>query len=323
MKILVCDYDPVSRLMLTRWLCAWGHQVILADHGAQAWDLLQREEPPTVTVLDSVMPVVNGIEICRKLRDLPEAEKRYLLLIGSGDEFDPEVAFDHGADDYIARPFDERTIKARLKIAFRTLELRQRCRALELAKPETDRDPLTGIWNRAALLELLRGHFARSTRDGISLAVILCDMDNFDSLDNNFGHPASSEVIQQAVRRMAAAIRPYDLIGRYSHEEFLIVAPDCTMSNGFGLAERLRTLIADEPFDLGDKEIRASASFGVATTAETGALDEDGLLRSADSALYLAKERGRNRVEMARRIPRQRTSQPRFSTSYRAKEMVQ
>jgi len=324
MKMLLSDRDPVSRLLLTRALCASGHQVVLAEDGLQAWDVLQRENPPSVAILDSALEGMSSEDICQALRGRPDADQFYVLLLEPSGALDPERVIYSGADDCLPRPVDPGTLQARLKIAMRTLVLNQRCRTLESAKPAPDRDPATGIWSRSAVLELLSGQFARSTRDGISLAVVLADMDNFEALEASFGRAASESVVQQSVKRIADSIRPYDLLGRFSAEEFLIVAPDCTMSSALSLAERLRALIADQPFDIGDKAIQASASFGLATTAETGALDEDGLLRSADSALYTAKERGRNRVEVAKRIPRQHISnQPRFALVSKAREVVQ
>jgi len=323
MKILLANHDPDSRLLITRYLCAQGHQVVLADDGLQAWDVLQREDPPPLAILDCKMSGMSAHEVCRELHGRQHASKTYLLLLVPGEHSEPEQLFDLGADDYLLEPLGPGVLNARLRTAFRIMELQERCRVLEAASPLRERDPLTGIWSRSATFEFLRGQFARSTRDGISLAVILADIDNFEAIDTSFGSAASNSVIQEAVRRITLSLRPYDLLGRYSAEECLIVAPDCNMSNAFSLAERLRALISDKSFDIGDKTIHVTASFGIATTAETGALDEDGLLRSADAALYSAKERGRNRAEMAKRIPRQRSSRPRFAPQAKARELVQ
>lgn len=320
MKILVADNDAASRLLLTRCLGACGHQVVLADDGFQAMDVLQRDDPPTLAILDSTMPGMSGYDICREIRHSVRAELPYLMLLspakGAGEE-----TFEADADDYLFKPFDSASIKARLRVAARVMELQERCaRALN---PETEHDPLTGAWNRPAILDFLRAQFARSSRDGISMAVILGDLDKFDALNTRFGQVACDALLRDTAKRISSAIRLYDSLGRYGGDEFLIIAPDCTMSNACALAERLRAKIADEPFLAGGKQVHATISFGVATTADTGAQDEDGLLRAADSALLAAKENGRNRVEIAKRVARHRSSQPRFLPSAKSRELVQ
>jgi two-component system, cell cycle response regulator len=323
MKILLADHDVVSRLLLTRFLGACGHQVVLADDGIQAMAVLQREDTPDIAILDATMSGMNGFDICRELRHVSRMESPYLMLLSPPKVTGEEAVevFEADADDYLFRPVDVATVKARLTLAARVMELQQRCaRALN---PETERDLLTGAWSRLAILDFLRAQFARSARDGVSMAVILGDMDQFYAANSKFGQAACDAVLRETVKRITGAVRLYDSVGRYGGEEFLIIAPDCTMTNGYALAERLRAKIADEPFQVENKNVHMTISFGVATTAETGALDEEGLVRSADSALFTAKEHGRNRVETAKRIARHRSSQPRFLPPAKSKELVQ
>lgn len=323
MKILVSDHDAQSRLVITRFLTTCGHQVVLADDGQQAWDVLQWQEPPHVAILDSYMTGMSGSEICLKLRERKGACRPYVLLLVPAGQFDAAQILEGEPDDYLLKPVDAGELQSRIRIAERMLDLQDQCRMLQMATSATERDASTGLWSRTAIMGFLRAQFARSTRDGISLAAIVGDMDNFQSVGASFGSTAADAVMQEVAKRISGSIRPYDLLGRYGPDEFLIIAPDCTMSNAFSLADRLRTLIGDTPFDIVDREIQATISFGIATTAETGALDEDGLVRSADSALYVAKERGRNRVEMAKRLPRQRLHHPRFTSEQKGRELVQ
>ena len=321
MKILLADNNAVSRLLLTRFLGESGYQVVLADDGPQAMDVLQREDPPKVAILDSALPGLSGYDICRRLRHSAELSPYVLLLSSRLAASDPGEAFEAGADDYLGRPVDLGLVRARVRVGARVMELQERCsRALH---PETERDSLTGAWNRSTILEFLRAQFARSTRDGISTAVILGDMDQFNAANATFGRAACNAVLREAAKRISNCLRPYDSLGRYGGEEFLIIAPDCTMSNAYAIAERLRINIACEPFVVEGKQLQATISFGVATTAETGAQDEEGLLRSADSALYAAKEGGRNCVEMAKRIARRHALHSRLLPQAKAKELVQ
>jgi two-component system, cell cycle response regulator len=321
MKILLADNDAASRLLLTRFLGGCGHQVVIADDGIQALHVLLREDPPGIAILDSAMPGMNGFDLCRKMRQVSPAEPPYIMLMSPArDAFEPGEAFEAGADDYLVKPVDASSLRARLRVAARIMELQERCARAN--HPGAERDVLTGAWSRMAILEFLRAQFARSTRDGVSVALILGDMDQFQAANAKFGQAACDAVLRETVKRISGSIRLYDSLGRYGGEEFLLVAPDCTMSNAHALAERLRVKI-EEPFIFESKQVHVTISFGVATTADTGALDEDGLLRSADSALLLAKEHGRNRVEMARRIARHRSPQPRLQPSAKGRELVQ
>lgn len=319
MKILVADSEPSLRVQVARFVSACGHEVVLAEDWAQAWGLLQ-QRVSQIAMIGSTIAGANGSETCRRIRHEIGADSPYLLLMArSGDA--PLELLEAGADDFIVNPVETACIRARLNVAVRIVELQERCsHALE---PETDRDLLTGIWGRRAIAEFLRSQFARSSRDGISLAVILGDMDNFYVANAKYGYEVCDSVLRETTHRIKLSIRPYDILGRYGGEEFLVIAPDCMMSNAQVVAERFRALIAEQPFDVCGKQVQVTMSFGIATTSETGAMDAEGLLRSAGSALLVAKENGRNRVEIAKRIPRPRMPYPRLAAAQRVKELVQ
>lgn len=321
MKILVADTDAPARLLISRSI-GNQHELLCVDDGEQALAVLKGADAPQLAILDADLTGISGLGVCRILRQELGPEARYLVLTSDPHSHpDPAEAFIAGADDFILKPLDAAFVQARLRIASRILELQDRCaRALD---PDSDRDSLTALWSRRVILEFMNAQFARSARDGISMSLLLGDMDNFYSANAKHGQAACDLILRDTAKRISAALRPYDSVGRYGGEEFLIICPDCTLSNAQLVAERLRCLVADEPFNIAGKLIHAAISFGVATTAETGALDADSLLRSADYALLAAKEHGRNRVELAKRIVRQRPSHPRFAPQARARELVQ
>lgn len=324
MRILVAEDDPISRLLITRFLGTWGYDVVSAGDGAQAWQVLQREDSPEMAILDWMMPGLDGLEICRRMRALDGPYRYVLMLTSRTAREDLLQALESGADDYLIKPIDAAALKARLKIGQRILELQQRLvEAVDRSRFEASHDSLTGIWNRGAILEFLRGQFARSGRDGISLAIALADIDHFKAINDTYGHQAGDSVLREVAQRIRRSLRPYDWVGRYGGEEFLIIAPDCTLANGFSMCERVRMAICGTPVNFQGSEFEVAASFGLATTAETGAVNEENLLRSADAALYVAKAHGRNRVEMARRIPKTQAAQIRAATDARRKELVQ
>jgi len=197
---------------------------------------------------------------------------------------------DAGADDLITKPFDEEHLAARLRVAERILALHEKLRA------EAAYDRLTGIWNRAAIMDYLQRELARAARQNFRIGLILADLDHFKRVNDTYGHPAGDKVLQEAAGRMKAALRPYDRIGRYGGEEFLIVASGCDGSEATALAERIRISIGQEAVSWSSQEIPMTSSLGVAISGN-GREDTAALIAAADEALYRAKNGGRNRVE--------------------------
>lgn len=325
MRVLLADGDSISRTLITRFLNVWGYQVLSVPDGEQAWRSLQQDDAPKLALLDCCLPGIDGAEICARVRASKEGTYRYLLLMTTANRREELLrALETGADDFIVKPVDAPALKARLHIGRRILDLQERLlQALETSRFEASHDALTGLWNRAAILEFLHGQLARASRDGISVAVAIADLDYFKQVNDTYGHLAGDEILRQAAKRIRRPVRPYDWVGRYGGEEFLIIAPDCTLSNAHSMCERLRTAIAEKPFWINGNKIDMTLSVGIATTAESGPADQEDLLRAADTALYLAKESGRNRIEMARRTTKARTSPFRPSPADKRKELVQ
>jgi diguanylate cyclase (GGDEF)-like protein len=163
-------------------------------------------------------------------------------------------------------------------------------------REQATRDALTGLWNRAAILDLLDRELARGRRESRSVSVILGDVDHFKRINDTLGHLAGDRVLRQVARRLSEALRPYDTVGRYGGEEFLVVLPGCDAPDATGLAERLRRHVAAEPVDGEGGPVAVTLSLGIAVWDGTATADATELLQTADEALYRAKETGRNRV---------------------------
>ena len=156
-------------------------------------------------------------------------------------------------------------------------------------------DGMTGIWNRGAVLEILKAELLRADRTGTSVGVIMADIDHFKNVNDSFGHAVGDSVIRDVAKVITGAIRPYDSAGRYGGEEFLVIAPGCSMSETKNLAERIRLSTSTYEFACKGNRLHISVSMGV--TAGGGAKDLENILHTADAALYRAKILGRNRVE--------------------------
>jgi len=165
----------------------------------------------------------------------------------------------------------------------------------EELRREASRDGLTSLWNRKAILDILQRELLRAQRDRQPVGLIMIDVDHFKNINDSRGHAAGDSVLRIIASGIAAVVRPYDSVGRYGGEEFLIVAPNCGLGEAWELAERVRVHVAGCSIMAGGSSVQVSLSLGVATGE--AAADLEKLLHAADSALYQAKNAGRNRVE--------------------------
>jgi two-component system, cell cycle response regulator len=298
-KILIAEDDPISRRLLDTILRKWGYEVVVAFDGGQAWEELQKDDAPQLAILDWMMPEMDGVEVCSKVRERTGSPYVYILLLSAKSQREDLVkGMESGADDYITKPFDANELKVRLRAGRRILDLQtQLMSAQEALRDQAARDPLTGIWNRNAIFDAFHRELSRAEREATALSIVMIDIDHFKNLNDTHGHQAGDAVLREFTSRIAASLRPYDSLGRYGGEEFLVVLPGCDLEAGTRHAERLRALINDGAFDTAEGRHSITCSLGVAATCSTASTDTDALIRAADAALYRAKHKGRNRVE--------------------------
>jgi two-component system cell cycle response regulator len=297
-KILIAEDSIVSTHLLFATLRRWGYDVVVANDGSQAWKELQKEDPPKLAILDWEMPGMTGPQVCRRVREIREKQYTYLLLLTSRNlKEDMVEGMESGADDYITKPFDQHELKARLRAGTRILDLQSELvLAKEALRDQATKDSLTGIWNRPTILEILERERARGQREQLPLGIVMMDLDLFKSVNDSYGHLAGDRVLECSTQRLRACIRPYDAIGRYGGEEFLIILPGCGEEAATGHAERMRQELEREPVRVDAHDIRVTASFGVTTSEPLSEIRPEDLIRAADDGLYAAKRSGRNRV---------------------------
>ena len=302
MRVLIAEDDPVSRHILEAFLTKWGYEVVVAGDGREAWQVLQQDDAPKLAILDWMMPGMEGVQVCRRLRERADHPYVYVLMLTSRDRKQDLVeGIEAGADDYLIKPFDAHELRAHLHAGKRILDLQQELiSARDALRVQATHDPLTGLWNHAAIFDILRRELERAQRQRTSLGIVMADLDHFKQINDTYGHPAGDAVLREATRRMQSAVRTYDSIGRYGGEEFLIVVPGADEARALQQAERLRASISKAPVEVDpSRTIPLTISLGVTATAEPEVSNLDSLLRAADLALYEAKRKGRNRVEMA------------------------
>jgi two-component system cell cycle response regulator len=310
MKILIADDSPAQRLALQRAVEALGHDCVPAEDGERAWQLYESGDPDVV-ISDWVMPGIEGVELCRRIR---EAGRRYcyLILLTSLDEKRHVMrGMEVGADDYLTKPLDTDELEARLASATRVTALHSRLadQQTELERLNRElaelarRDPLMGIGNRMRMHEDLEQIESDLDRNGKGYSILLCDIDNFKSYNDANGHQRGDDVLRAVAGAFAEATRGEDAVYRYGGEEILVLVRSDIPSVPANAAERLRSKVEGLalPRDAaGEGVVTISVGAAVRRAGDEGAEDA---VRRADAALYRAKAEGRNRVVADDAVP--------------------
>ena len=298
MRLLIAEDNAVSRRVLEASLERWEYDVVSVSDGKQAWDVLQSSGAPRLAILDWEMPELTGPAVCRMVRQQNREAYTYILLLTSKSEKKDLIeGMNSGADDYIAKPFDQQELQVRIRAGQRIIDLQDDLLAArEALRMQATHDSLTGLKNRSTIVEILQIEMSRNDRQNGGLGVVMLDLDMFKAVNDTYGHAAGDVVLRECAKRMSSCIRQYDSIGRYGGEEFLLVLPGCDKACTIAQAQRMLHIIGNEPIEIEDVRLHITASLGA--TIQVSGLTSDKLIHIADEALYRAKRNGRNRVEL-------------------------
>lgn len=296
-QILVIDDDPAATAATSSILLELGYSVTVAHNWTEA---LRAFDPKTtdLVLMDAVMPNVDGFKLTRMLREQSTTYVPMVFLTGLTSHEVREHCINAGADDFLTKPIDRLELRVRLKAMLRIRALTQ---ALEDKSREFERaartDSLTGVGSRRAFDERIVVEIARATRHKRPLALLMFDLDHFKAVNDGFGHMAGDKLLALFGKVLREQLRVTDIPCRYGGEEFMIIAPETTADKSQVLAERVREVFAESAVELTTGP--QTVSVGIADTQVLeGKANRNALVLAADAALYRAKAKGRDRIEL-------------------------
>jgi len=297
-QVAVVDDDPAIRRLVRLFLKRSGYESIEFGMGEEAREQLPKTEWD-LAILDRRLPDMDGVELCRQLKDEPELRNRYIIMLtGEDDQEDKVQGLDLGADDYITKPFQYPELMARIRAAKRIVDLQKELlesnRRLELLSIT---DGLTKLYNHRHLQDELSRAFEESARYQRPLSFVIVDLDFFKKVNDTYGHAIGDEVLKAISTIFQESIRTTDLAARYGGEEFALMLPETQLDDALSFAEQIRRSIELTPVRTHAGPIAATVSIGVATVPHPRIHSAKELIVAADKALYRAKKNGRNQVQ--------------------------
>lgn len=310
--VLIVDDNPQNLQVLGSILSKNGYEPVVFLNGSDALAFLQ-QEPPSLVLLDVIMPEMDGYDVCRQIKSHPSTENiPVIFLTAKAQTQDLVQGFECGAVDYITKPFNSLELLSRVqthvslremqktledKNALLQKEISLRIEAEEKLKILATIDDLTGLYNRRHFMELLRTEFERTIRYNLSLSLMIIDVDYFKKINDKYGHDVGDLALKSLGALGPKALREVDVFGRIGGEEFAVFLPETNLASAIVVAERFLKTTRETAISIESGTIALTVSIGLSTyTKETSAFDS--LIKKADMALYTAKDSGRDRVEI-------------------------
>lgn len=310
MRVLIVSDDAAMRGLVRKVLETVGHRVIEAGDGRTGMEMAL-EIQPQLMIVDWVMPGMGGLELTRALRQTKIGRAIYMLIMTSLDDDDRLIeAFENGVDDFMNKPINPRVLAARLRAGQRVIRLQQevdrdreeiRRFAAELAVSNRRlqevalTDALTGFPNRRYAMDRMQQEWQVSSRTRRALSVMVIDVDRFKYYNDSHGHDVGDAVLKRVATVVKGALRAQDVVARTGGDEFLVICPDTNLDAAFACAERVRFAVENVETPICGTSLKISLSIGVASR-DGATSDPDALIKCADQGLYLAKDKGRNRI---------------------------
>jgi two-component system, cell cycle response regulator len=289
-RILIVDDEEYNVILLCRRLKKIGYEVMEARNGADALGLLHKESFDLI-LLDIMMPVMDGFEVAAIISKDPELSKIPIIFLSAKASVESKLkGLELGAEEYITKPFDFRELQVRIKMV---LQKNQEKNSLKQAAVT---DFLTGLNNRRYIDELLGNIFNNADIDKASL--LMMDLDRFKRINDTYGHDHGDEVLKKTAEMIRRSVNNSAVIGRYGGEEFLAILLNTEKEEALNIAEKIRSTMSNNEFILDGKKEHITISIGISILIKSerkyGTTNQ--WLQTADTALYKAKNLGRNCV---------------------------
>jgi diguanylate cyclase (GGDEF)-like protein len=249
------------------------------------------QEQPDLILLDIMMPEIDGYEVCKRLKsDARTAAIPIIFVSAKGESENIVVGLEAGAVDYVSKPFQVGELKARIGTVCRMIALQERLSA------QANTDELTGLYNRRKMGELLEREVLQAKSHVSSLSLLMFDLDHFKSINDSYGHLGGDTVLRQFAQVMSENIYPLDIAARYGGEEFVVIMPDTDREKAVQAAERLLKKVESFTWKISTERLSITTSIGVGTMEIQDSITTEELIKRADTALYYAKNQGRDQV---------------------------
>ena len=301
-RVLIVDDDEIMAERLCQLVTAAGFDATTASNGAKALAELQREFAPIV-ILDRNMPGMDGLELCRAIRDGTHYPGYVYIMLCTAHDTEEEIlaGLNAGADDYLSKRASGAQLVARLACARRILSLEQSLKAvIEERRRMAMTDVLTGAHNRRYFMNHMRRELKRTRRFGGDLTLVVFDIDHFKHINDRYGHAAGDVVLVEFVRRVQKCLpREFDWCARLGGEEFAVVLPQTDLAGGRVVAEKIRHAFASNPVAAVSGGIDCTVSAGISglsAFADRNEVSIEQILSRADDCLYTSKNSGRDQV---------------------------
>lgn len=288
-KVLLVDDDRSILRIVAHWLTSEGYQTFQAADGEEALKLIEGDCPDFV-LTDWEMPRMDGLELCRRLRQMKLPHYVYVIFLTVKAGLEETVAgLEVGANDFLRKPIEKCELLARMRAGARVLELYRRLSRVAYT------DPLTGLLTRRAFYEALGREWERAKRYRLPLSCVMLDIDYFKRINDVHGHAAGDAVLAAVAQQLVRNCRACDLVCRHGGEEFCVLLPETPDLGAAQWAERVRQSMHDLHIDIGGTPVRVTCSFGTAQRHDDTQNGEQ-LVDQADQALLVAKRSGRDKV---------------------------
>ena len=305
-SVLVIDDSKAMRLQLIRYLreASLFERYFEAGDGLEGFRILT-ENRIDLVFCDLVMPKMDGFRFMSLMKTHGDFKDIPLIMLTGQEDRDSKIkGLEHGASDFLTKPFDAGELIARAKVHLKIKALQDELKwANEQLRELSITDPLTRLYNRRHLMEILGTEFSRIERTGGCLALLIMDIDHFKLVNDTYGHHTGDMVLKSLAESTMALLRPYDTAVRFGGEEFMMVLPETDLAEGITIAERLRAAAEKIRVPASQGNIAITVSLGVSHYPSSSVDSIDRLIEMADSALYRAKAEGRNQVRSSEENP--------------------